>query len=214
MLHSCFVTRRFKRERDEATKKSKKVQYLAYARSEADIESDLDAIFEGLGYKANEYPFEDGWRTDGCNSKMVLELCKRNQIICHVYQAQVHNRNLLESWRPEEADNHTPQVNFFVRDDHCFWYGTPLEKRGNKEHQCYANNAIAQMRSVPIGDNDKLDYFRDKDILPCFRRTESVPPLSEWLPSTSLVDSAPNFVPFRRSKKAKRKSKRDKMQLQ
>ena len=44
--------------------------------------SSIDKIFNDMGYKEGEYPFEGTWRTDGVTSSMVIEFCKQYNINC------------------------------------------------------------------------------------------------------------------------------------
>ena len=72
---------------------------------------------------------------------MVLRFCQMHGLICHVYHNAVQNGNELESYSPLDADCHTPRVDFFVRDDHCFFYG----KKSDDETPCHAKQAISHM---------------------------------------------------------------------
>ena len=58
---------------------------------------------------------------------MVLRFCQMHGIICHVYHNAVQNGNELESYSPSDANCTTPRVDFFVRDDHCYFYGKKLD---------------------------------------------------------------------------------------
>ena len=69
---------------------------------------------------------------------MVLRFCQMHGLICRVYHNAVQNGNELESYSPPDANCHTPRVDFFVRDDHCFFYG----KKSDDETPCMAKNAI------------------------------------------------------------------------
>ena len=81
--------------------------------AEEQIERDLDRIFADFGYAPEEYPFESGWREDGCTTKTVLRFCQMHGLICHVYHNAVQNGNELESSSPSGADCHTPRVVVF-----------------------------------------------------------------------------------------------------
>jgi len=192
MLHSCFMARRRKRERDEGGE-PKRRYYYTYAKTEDDVEGELDVIFRDLGYSADRYPFEKDWREDGCTGKMVVEFCRRNEIVCHVYRSMVKKGNEIECHIPEKVDSHTPRVDFFVRDDHCFWYGKPLEDMG-VDKTSGAANGIAQMWREPESSEDE-DEFADKETLPLFKQ-DRVPPFSEWLPSGRLLRASPTFEAF------------------
>ena len=78
--------------------------------SEKQIEHELDLIFKELKYSAGEYPFEKGWREDGCTSRMILEFCKRVNIACRIYHDTVRKGNELDFYIP---DRYSAQVNFF-----------------------------------------------------------------------------------------------------
>ena len=92
----------------------------------------------------NEYPFEKGWREDGCTSKMILKFAAKHKIACRIYRDSVGKGNEMECFIPTHHNTSlAPNMNFFVRDEHCFWYGKPLEERGaGKSCQPDANNGI------------------------------------------------------------------------
>ena len=60
--------------------------------TEKEIEDELDLVFDELQYKGDEYPFERGWREDGCTSKMILAFCKNHNITCRIYKDSVQKR--------------------------------------------------------------------------------------------------------------------------
>ena len=89
----------------------------------------LDLIFDKLQYTGDEYPFERGWCGGGCcTSKMVLALCKKHNMCRRAYKDSVEKGSTLDCYIP--VGKSRVQVNFFVRDDHCFWYGKPLAEKG------------------------------------------------------------------------------------
>ena len=91
-----------------------------HAMTEAEIERNLDEIFKELGYASGEGPFDRDWRTDGCTSKMI-SFCRKYEIICRIMHSSMKSGNEVECHIPTGADSHTPRVDFFIRDDHCFW---------------------------------------------------------------------------------------------
>ena len=85
-------------------------------------------------------------------------------------------------------------MNFFVSEDHCFWYGKPLDKKGESKGPD-ANNGIGQMwpkTSSGQDETDKeeeddyddmqeyIDLFCDKETMSFFRKADHTPPFSEW----------------------------------
>ena len=183
---------------------------LGYQRrmTEEQIEAELDSIFLKLEYSADEYPFEKGWREDGCTSKMILEFCKRHNIACHIYHDTVRKGNELDCYVPATPRD---QVNFFIRDDHCFWYGKSVEERGTS-NASEANNGISQMWDMdashePQSDDEDVDMeehfaqFRDKETMAFFRKADATPPFSEWQHAQVLLDAAPEFDSFQKPPK-------------
>ena len=141
----------------------------------------MDTIFTDLGYVSGEYPFEVGWREDGVTSKMVLAFARKHDVICRIYHKAVKHGNELDCWIPAYHDSHTPNMNFFVSEDHCFWYGKPLDNKGQSKASD-ANNGISQMwpksrsseqdEAEEDGDYDDMqeyiDLFCDKETMPFF----------------------------------------------
>ena len=113
---------------EEGRKKVKRG--YTHTLTEEPIEEELGTIFTELGYAPGEYPFENGWREDGVTGHMALAFAKKYNISCRIYHKAVKHGNELDSWIPENHGSHTPNMNFFVSDDHCFWYGKPLDEKG------------------------------------------------------------------------------------
>ena len=86
---------------------------------------------------------------------MILKYCELYDINCRIYHKSVRKGNELvahvvapesrfddrdktpfvvratsHSVRAALSDSHAPTVNFFVRDNHCFWYGKVLSELG------------------------------------------------------------------------------------
>lgn len=178
--------------------------------SEKQIEDELDLIFKDLNYATNVYPYEKGWREDGCTSKMILEFCKSQNIACRSYHDTMKKGNELDCYIPARPK---AQVNFFVCDDHCFWYGKPLEDKGI-DRQSEANNGISQMWQSPKQsdeaspqDDDQFDMktfceqFCDKETLGFFRKADATPAFREWPHAQVLLDAAPEFEDFKKPPK-------------
>ena len=61
------------------------------------------------------------WQTDGVTSSMVIEFCKRYNINCTCLDAK--NHIVASHHAASVTGERLSNVNFFVRGDHCFWYG-------------------------------------------------------------------------------------------
>ena len=190
MIRECFLKRHGRQH-----------SYRPVMDDEA-IESQLEHIFQELGYEDNEYPFEQGWRHDGCTSKMILEFCRLHDIICHIYHDSIRKENEVACHVPAKRSSHTPQMNFFIRDDHCYWYGKPCTERGISEASD-ANNGISHMWQTPhsadTDDDEDEDYFAnlcDKETAKFFQRSNMAPPFAEWKHASKLLDAAPDFGIF------------------
>ena len=202
MLHECFTKRTLKEKTWENGRWKFKTGYTR-SMTEEQIEDELDIIFDKLQYKGDEYPFEKGWRQDGCTSKMILEFCKTHSLTCRIYKDSVAKGNELDCYIPQ--GNSRIQVNFFVRDDHCFWYGKPLEEKGICKESA-ANHGIALMwdkcnDAVDRDDDDfdmaeLIDQFCDKETMCFFRKADATPPFAEWRHASELLDAAPDFEQF------------------
>ena len=172
-----------------------------YAMTEAEIERDLDEIFKELGYVEEEYPFERDWRTDGCTSKMILAFCRKHCIICHIMNGSVKSGNEVECHIPVYVTSNTPRVDFFIRDDHCFWYGKDVQKLGLDKRPAAANGISQIWEDKPQKTEDDTDqeYFKEfacKQTLPVFACASKVPPISEWKRCVELYQAAPTFQVF------------------
>ena len=58
MIRKCFL------------KRNKRQHPYTHVMTGEESEAQLECVFQDLGYKDNEYPFEQGWHHDGCTSKM------------------------------------------------------------------------------------------------------------------------------------------------
>ena len=148
-----------------------------------------------MGYKEGEYPFEGTWRTDGVTSSMVIEFCKQYNINCMCVTAT--NRIIANH---KAAGERKSNVIFFVRDDHCFWYGS--EAKGTAANKApSAANAFSQKllgelddnigQSVSISDTESEDDNPDEDTtcdgndfkqkeIRAFFASDKTPPMTEW----------------------------------
>ena len=140
MLHESFTKRGVKEKVWENGRWKLKTGHT-HSMSEKQIEDELGLICGELQYKGDEYPVERGWREDGCASKMILAFfCKKHNITCRIYNDSVHIGNELDCYIPKGKSQ--VQVNFFVCDDNCFWYGTPV---------------IRERRTPRVGGKQRLD---------------------------------------------------------
>ena len=97
MLHECFTKQCTKVKVWDNGRWKIKTGHK-HAMSEEQIEYELDLIFSDLHYSGDAYPFEKGWREDGCTSKMILEFCKRRNIACRIYHDTVRKGNELDCY--------------------------------------------------------------------------------------------------------------------
>ena len=117
----------------------------------------------------------------------MLVFCNKHNITCRIYKDAVEKGNELDCYI---SANSKVQVNFFVCDDHCFWYGKPLKEKGIcREPE--ANNGIANMWKYPKRsdgadsdhDDDNLKYliekYCDKETMAFFRKADKTPPFAE-----------------------------------
>ena len=118
-----------------------------------DIEDDFDTIFEELGYKNGEYPFEHSWRRCGATPQMVLAYAKKHDLVCHVH----FKDKLVASFCPPERGASTPCLNFSVFGSHAYYYGAPAS--GQK---AFANHASAMMNVQK--EDLAADCFSDKQL--------------------------------------------------
>ena len=192
MLHTCSL----REGRTSVTENGQRKQRRVFheAMREGEIKDELDKIFTEMGYVEGEYPFEGTWRTDGVTSSMVVEFCRRLNINCTVLDAK--NRIVASHRAASVTGERLSNVNFFVRDDHCFFYGT--EARGTPGNKAPSSaNAFSQRYRSTNGipgeteanqsneeeglcdENDKNDYFRQRDIR-AFFASDKTPPMTQW----------------------------------
>ena len=192
MLFECFVQRRRKRVNDVGRIKCKTFSPTPQ------LEEQLGQIFVDLGYVAGACPSEGSWRTDGCTSKMILAFCKKNNIICHIFHGSVKVGNLVDYYVPEKVNSNTAKVDFFIFDDHCFWYGKDVGDLG-KDRSSAAANGISQMWKKKTWSNEDEDEFAEfacKETPQLFAHANKTPPFSEWQGAHELIKAAPKFEAF------------------
>ena len=165
----------------------KKKSFYDHAMTEERIEQELDQIFKDLKYAPKEYPYESGWREDGCTTKMVLRFCQNHDIICHVFHNAVKNGSELESYTPSGADCHTPRVDFFrARRPLLLLRKTPFRRdamSGQAGYLAYVEGSGRRRRGRVYSSRSS--------------RREIVPPFSEWLSSWRLMADAPDFGTYK-----------------
>jgi len=201
MLHTCFL----KEGRAWVTENGRRKRQRVFheAMREDEIKDELDKIFKEMGYKEAEYPFEGTWRTDGVTSSMVIEFCKRYNINCTCLDAK--NRIVASHHAVSVTGERLSNVMFFVRDDHCFWYGTEARgTSGNKApssanafSQRYRGDRYKETEATRTGqliqsseDEGEIDDFRQRDIR-AFFASDKTPPMTEWKPFyTDLLQKA------------------------
>ena len=145
----------------------------------------------------------------------MLAFAKGHNSSCHIYRKAVKHGSELDCWIPETHNSNTPNINFFVADDHCFWYGKPLQERGRCKVE--ANNGINQMWSksqassqqdgVPADDDtpgdeeeegiDMQEYiqlFCDKVAMPFFKKQTVHHPSPNGSVQNELLAAAPEFT--------------------
>ena len=59
--------------------------------STEEVEGALDRIWDDLGYKSQEYPYEHSWRSDGVNTFMILRFCETYSLKCFIHH---HGRKI------------------------------------------------------------------------------------------------------------------------
>ena len=140
-----------------------------------------------------------------------MAFAKKHRVACRIYHNVVKHGNELDCWIPENSTSHTPNMNWFVADDHCFWYGKPMEERGLSKASD-ANKGISQMWSKassqsqqpehPDEDDEEFDmqgYIQqscDQETVAFFKViTRHL--LSEWQCAWDLLHAAPEFTDYR-----------------
>ena len=133
---------------------------------------------------------------------MISKFAAKHNIACRIYRDSVRKGKEMECFTPTHNTSHTPNINFFVLDEHCFWYGKPVEEKGTGEScQSDANNGISKMwpdnlcgSAEKREENDSGDdngeeeedsfnmeeyirQFCDKEITGFFRKADLFPPL-------------------------------------
>jgi len=160
MLHKSFT------RRPNGSEQRKGIKEHSPILTVSQIEQELEACFEELGYKNGEFPFTHGWRHDGVPGAMVLQFCRRQSekgkpLKCFVF----HKGNKIAEYRPENATCNTPCVTFQIFGEHAYFYGS-----GD------AINAAAQ---TECHDAPTRDEFTDKSIREPYPSFE-MPPFSHW----------------------------------
>ena len=100
-----------------------------------EIEEDFDIIFDELGYKNGEYPFEHSWRRCGATPQMVLAYAKRHGLKCFVH----FKDKVVATFRPEVCNGLTHTLNFSVFANHCYFFASSADCE-----KTFANNASSQ----------------------------------------------------------------------
>ncbi len=189
-----------KRRAKEAGEACPPYEYV-HSMMEGEIETTLDEIFHELYVAGHEkvwaeqgymYPFEKGWREDGCTADMVFAFCERKGLKCFVR----HKRNLLRAYVPRGLDSHTPVVNFNIWGNHAYWYGVPLESRGVNSSASANSHVAQQVRkrhydgdAVSVNESTSLDSveekmfdeFSDRQIRELFDMGDKRPDFDHWL---------------------------------
>jgi hypothetical protein len=196
MLHTCSLKTKW------IGGKKKQRRVYEEAMSEEKIKEELDKIFIDMGYKEGEYPFEGHWRTDGVTSDMVVEFCKQYNINCTCVNA--NNRPIAHH---QAIGERKPRVEFFVRDDHCFWYGSEAKGTAankasstanalSQKHRCRGDLSLeddaesgsdSPDNGIPILDED--GNFKQKEIH-AFFASDKTPPMAEWKGFHDLLQRA------------------------
>jgi len=165
MVFDCFVVKK------KASGAARRAGFPNYTTSQGatirDIEEDFDLIFDELGYKNGEYPFEHSWRRCGATPQMVLAYAKKHALRCFVH----FKDNVVASYTPPECGSFTPSLNFSIFANHCYFYGPTAA--GEK---AYANHASSVKTTKA---EQALDCFSDKHLNRIFN---TAPPSSykEW----------------------------------
>ena len=182
MLHSSFIIQKMEGPRN------KRRRVYVEGMEEENIKTELDKIFIDLGYQEGEYPFENTWHTDGVTSSMVIEFCKRFDINCKCIDA----KQRLIGFHTARKDRQ-PNVNFFVRDDHCFWYGSDnkgtaankapsaanaFSQKYKPQAQCHDTDTDSDEGGI-VETSIDTSSFKQKEIR-AFFASDTTPPMTKW----------------------------------
>ena len=202
MLHTSFLLSVVKR----VGKKTVRVKEPAMTIQQ--IEKDMDMIFKQLLYKEEDFPYEHGWRQDGCTPDMVETFCQIHKI---KYIAR-QGRNVLKTYTPPGATNCTPTVHFTVFANHAYWYGKAIDAPPDK--RLGANNSAAQSKrkAATSADGDlseKKGVYQGRELKPVFGQ-DKIPPFSEWHDEHILTDAmCHNWEPFRTKRELHKRRKHE-----
>ena len=81
---------------------------------------------------------------------------------------------------PGDSHGHAPTVNFFVRDNHCFWYGKVLSELGvdkrpgaaNAISQSFAGGVYGEEPPSSDSEEEEIDDFKDRQVAELFKSHE------------------------------------------
>ena len=165
--HGCCVQmlRQSFTKRPSGSEKRKGIKQCSPILTVSQIEEELEACFQELGFRQGEFPFNHDWRTDGVTAQMVLKFCERQSskgkpLKCYVF----HKGHKIAEFLPDNGTKDSPSVAFQIFAEHAYFYGPG-----------YANNTAAQLETVP---EKMADEFRDKSIREMYPTFET-PPFSE-----------------------------------
>ena len=162
MLHKSFTKRASGGARRQGNNEPVSVMTVAQ------VEQELQACFEELGYKSDEFPFTSGWRHDGVPASMVLQFCRRqaakgNPVKCFVF----HKGRKIAEYRPENATDQSPCVTFHIFGEHAYFYHGKAHNAASKmetEAVSYANMHIREpfaRRELPAFTEWREDWEFD-----------------------------------------------------
>lgn len=187
------------------------------------LQDELDACFTEEGYTEGAYPFESGWRNDGCTSQMIIRFCKRQAdkgrpVKCSIFHT---NQKIAQYAPPDElSGKYTPTVVFAIHGDHAHFYNNGKNAAAQKKN--WGNTSeLSKSDSTTDLSKPKFDEYTNKRIREPFSQIESyVPPFSEWRDSRELLDDMENGFAKLKAKyeeifaksKAKRKAKQEETQ--
>ena len=201
MIHTSFVTSKMVR----VGKTFQRIKEPAQTIEE--IVAEMDRIFARL-YTVGAFPYEHGWRQDGCTPIMVEQFCRTHDI---KYIAR-QNRRILKTYTPPKANNHTPTIHFSIFGSHAYWYGKPPEAPSDKRPA--ANNSAAQRgskrKTLDFEENQTSDVdfeqnpeeyrggtIQGRELKPLFGQ-DKVPPFSEWKDEFEMdIAMCNDWEPFR-----------------
>jgi len=136
------------------------------------ITAAMDVIFDELGFKVGEYPFQEGesWRDAGIPSTMIVEYCKKLTAEGMPVSCQIlHNEKKIFEYRPDNAIHH---ICFAAQEDHCYFY---------KQDARIATNMHLHKPSIST-----YSTYKVREPFP----TERPRPWKEWVSYSSIREQA------------------------